>query len=102
VRGKSDGSCEAAATKSFLFLFSFSTRLIVNRVRRKEEKKTGRKTKTTMMMKKRMVERVVIRRSRVLRMSTNEALPPLDDVVDIQHVLSHDMLMLYTTIRSLL
>ena len=32
----------------------------------------------------------------------DEALPPLDDVVDTQHVLSHDMLIFYTTIRSML
>lgn len=78
------------------FSFCFTRRLIVSRVRRKRKRKK-RNTKTTMM-----VVVVVVRSSRVLRTtvrtSTNEALPPLDDVVDIQHVLSHDMLMLHTVI----
>ncbi len=88
------------------FSFSFSCRLIVNRVRREREKKKREKNEddddddeengsnsgdTSQPRVKNDDENV-----------DDGALPPLDDVVDTQHVLSHDMLMLYTTIRPLL
>lgn len=74
-------------------------------LREKErEKKRERKTKTTMMKKRRMVANRSNGGTAKPRVENvdDEALPTLDDVVDTQHVLSHDMLIFSTAIRSML